>query len=198
MPDKPTNIERKHSATRLLLKLAAAAAIAALCAPVSAIERKHGVVTGTILTIDATARTIAVKTADGTEHTFLFVEHTTVHGTREAATGVEDAFHGLQKGGRVAVHYTAEGGRDTADEVDKIGGDGLKPVKVTIIHVDHAAKTVAVETEDGAKQTYRLTERATEEIGKDVAKGAEKTAKGTLYISEEAGEAVAHVFAARK
>jgi hypothetical protein len=121
MAHNTTNIKRKHSATSLLLKLAAGAGMVALCTPVSAVERRHSVLAGTILRIDAGARTIAVKTAEGGEHTFLFAERTTVHGPREAARGAEDAFHGLEKGGRVAVQYTAEGAKGTV-HISEEGG----------------------------------------------------------------------------
>jgi hypothetical protein len=43
-------------------------------------------------------------------------------------------FHGLKEGSEVAVHYTAKGGRATADEVDHICKDGLKVTEGTISH----------------------------------------------------------------
>jgi len=55
------------------------------------------------------------------------------------------------------AHYTAEGGKETADEVDRIGDDGLRAVKVTATHLDRGAKTVSVKTADGAKETFRVT-----------------------------------------
>ena len=164
--------------------------IAVLCGPIYGIVRKHSVLVGVILDLDAGAKTVAIKTADGAKHTFLFVEHTAVHGTREVGSGTEYALHELEKGSKVVVHYTAVAGRDAADEIDKVGDDGLKVVKVTVKHVDRAAKTVAVETADGAKETYRLTTDAAAEMGK----GAEKTARGTAYITEEVGHKVVHFF----
>ncbi|HTS26438.1 MAG TPA: hypothetical protein VMH81_11235 [Bryobacteraceae bacterium] len=168
--------------------------VAALCGPMSALEPKHGVVVGTVLEMDAASKTVAVKTADGAKHTFLFVEGTTLHGAKDLAQGTGDAFHGLEKGSRVVVHYTAAGGKETADEVDKLGDDGLKAVKVTVKHVDRATKTVAVETEDGSKESYRLTTRAAEEIGKGTGKGAGEAAHGTVYVTDEAGHKVVHFF----
>jgi len=40
-------------------------------------------VEGTVKKVDSTAKTIVVKAADGTEHTFHFVGRTTVHGAEE-------------------------------------------------------------------------------------------------------------------
>jgi hypothetical protein len=76
--------------------------------------------------VDSGTKTVVVKTADGAEHTFHFLGRTIVHGTEATAKGSKDAFHGLKEGSEVAVHYTAKGGRETADEVDHIGKDGLK------------------------------------------------------------------------
>jgi hypothetical protein len=193
MPARGTMLHNKIAA---VLKLGAVViGIATLCAPIHAVERRHGVLVGTIVDVSSAAKTVVVKAADGTEHTLRFAEHTVVHGAKDVARGTVDAFHGMEKGTKVAVHYTAEGAKETADEVDKIGDDGMKAVKVTVTHVDHTAKTVGVTTADGAKETYRTTERAADEIGKDVAKGSEKTAKGTAYVTDEAGHKVVHFFA---
>jgi len=115
------------------------------------VERRHGVLVSTVLDVGSAAKTVVVKTADGTEYTLLFVGHTAVHGSKDVARGTADAFHGLEKGRKVVVHDTAEGGKDTADEVDRIGDDDLRTVK-TATHLDRGAKTVSVKT---AGQTYR-------------------------------------------
>ena len=168
--------------------------ISIVCGPMQAADQDHGVMVGTVDKVDAGAKTVAVKTADGTEHTLAFTGHTVVHGAKDSTRGAEDASHGLENGSKVVVHYTAKGGKETADEVDKIGEDGLKGTKVTVTHVDRAAKTVSVETADGAKDTYKVTDRAADEIGKEVAKGTERTAKGTVYFTEDAGHKVVHFF----
>ena len=178
----------------MLKTIAVLIGIATVCSSIHAIERKHGVLVGVVTDVGAASKTVAVKTSDGAEHTFVFTEHTTVHGAKDVAKGSEDAFKGLEKGTKVAVHYTAEGGKETAEEVDKIGDDGLKAVKVTAVHVGKGAKFVSVETADGAKETMRLSGRASEEVGKEVAKGGKDAAKGTAYVSEEAGDNVVHFF----
>jgi len=155
-----------------------------------AAEPKEGAFRGTITKIDNAAKTAAVKTADGTEHTMHFVGRTTVHGAEKTAAGAQDAFHGLKEGSEVVVHYTAKGGEETAEEVDHVGKDGLHVTEGAISHVDHGGKEVVVKTKDGAEETYRVTERA----GKDLGKGAEKTGKVTVYYTEEGGKKVAHFF----
>lgn len=166
----------------------------ALCWPAVAIERRHGILVGVVLKVDDAAKTIVVKLADGTEHTFHFVKATTVHGAQETAEGAKDAFHGLKEGSEVAVHYTAKGSVETAEEVDHIGKDGLKSTEATVIHIDRGAKTLAVKTADGTEDTYRMTNSAARDAGKDIAAGTEKSAKVTVYYTEEAGHKVAHFF----
>lgn len=151
-------------------------------------------VEGTVKKVDAGTKTMVLKAADGSEHTFHFVGRTAVHGAKETAKGSKDAFHGLKEGSEVAVHYTAKGGRETAQEVDHIGKEGLKIAEGTVSHIDRGAKTIAVKTADGTVETYRMASHATKDAGKDIGKGAEKAGKVTVYYTEEAGHKVAHFF----
>jgi len=78
------------------LRFLAAASLFLL--PAHADEDVVTAVHGTITKVDEASKTILVKTADGTEHTFHFVAKTTVHGAQAAATGAKDSFHGLKEG----------------------------------------------------------------------------------------------------
>ena len=151
-------------------------------------------VEGTVKKVDVGAKTMVVKTADGAEHTFHFVGRTAVHGTEATAKGSKDAFHGLKEGSEVAVHYTAKGGRETAEEVDQIGKDGMKMAEGTVSHIDRAAKTITVKTADGTEETYHMADHAVRDAGKDIGEGAEKSGKVTVYYTEEAGHKVARFF----
>ncbi len=178
----------------MLKRLSVIMLLILMCWPALAVERRHGILVGVVIRLDSAARTAVVKLADGTEHTFHFVKRTAVHGAADTAAGAKDAFHGLKEGTEVAVHYTAKGSEETAEEVDDIGKDGLKATEVTVTHIDRGAKTLAVKTADGADETYRLTDSAARDAGKDVAEGTEKSAKVTVYYTEEAGHKVAHFF----
>ena len=145
-------------------------------------------VDGTVKKIDSGTKTVVVKTADGTEHTFHFLGRTVVHGAQATAKGSKEGFNGLKEGTEVAVHYTAKGGQETAEELDHIGKDGMKVTEGTISHIDRGAKTVAIKTADGAETTYRLADHA----AKDAGKGVEKSGKVTVYYTEEGGHKVAH------
>ena len=76
-------------------------------------------VEGTVKKTDAATKTVVVKSADGTEHTFHVVDRTTVHGAEESGKGAEETFHGLKEGSHVVVHYSAKGSEDTANGVGK-------------------------------------------------------------------------------
>lgn len=149
---------------------------------------------GTITKIDSGAKTITVKTADGTEHSMHFVDRTAVHGADASAKGAEDSWHGLKEGSEVVAHYTTRGSEDTAVEVDKVGKDGLKATDGTVKEIDKGGKKLVVKTADGTEETFRLTGHASEDAGKDIAKGTEKGSKVTVYYTEDAGKKVAHFF----
>jgi hypothetical protein len=161
--------------------------VATLLAPFSFAVEAVTAVHGTISKIDSGAKTIVVKTADGTEHTFRFIAKTTVHGTE---VGAKDTFHGLKEGSEVVAHYTEKGSDKTAVEVDKVGRDGLKRVDGTISDIDRGGKKLVVKSVDGSEQTFKLADHAASETGK----GAEKSAKVTVYYAEDAGKKVAHFF----
>ena len=149
---------------------------------------------GTITKLDRAAKTVVVKTADGSEHTLHFVGKTTVRGADLAAKGAKESFHGLKEGTEVVAHYTKKGGKDTAIELDRVGKDGLKGTEGTISHIDRGGKKIAVKTADGTEETFKLSDHAVQDAGKDIGKGSEKGTKVIVYSSEDAGKKVAHFF----
>jgi hypothetical protein len=158
-----------------------------LCMAVEPITAVHGTVTK----VDSTAKTIVVKTADGTEHTLHWVGKTTVHGTE---AGAKDTFKGVKEGSEVVAHYTTKGAEKTAMEVDNVGKDGLKATEGTVSAIDRGSKTIAVKTADGSVETFKMADHATVDAGKDIGKGTEKAAKVTVYYTEVSGKKVAHFF----
>jgi hypothetical protein len=146
-------------------------------------------VDGTVEKVDSTTKTVVVKAADGTEHTFHYVGDVTVHGAKDATRGT---VNGVKEGSKVAVHYTVDGTKETAHEFDNIGDDGLKATEGTVTHVDRGAKTISVKTADGSVDTFHFTEHAAKDTSEDIGKGTEKTAKVTVYYTERAGVKTAH------
>ena len=159
-----------------------------------AAKPKTGFLEGTVQKVDTAGKTVAVKVADGSVHTFHFVTRTSVVGAQDVAAGSKDSFHGLKEGSVVAVHYTSKGSEDTAEEVDNLGKDGLRSAEGAVTHIDRNAKTIAVKTANGTEETYRLTDGAAKDASKDVAQGTEKAAKVTVYYTEESGKKIAHFF----
>ncbi len=153
------------------------------------------VVTGTIEKVDAGAKTIAVKTADGTVETVKFTEKTTVHGLKDVAKGADLAG---KEGGHVIVHVTGEGADKTAHSVEWFGHKTVHTTEGTVEDVSKGTKTVAVKTADGTKEAFVVSEHATVDTGKAVGRysalGAKKGEHVTVYFTEEAGKKIAHVF----
>ena len=62
---------------------------------------------GTITVLDRSGKTIAIKTASGTEETFVLTGNAAEDGGADIAKGTE-------KSAKVTIHYTEEGGRKIA------------------------------------------------------------------------------------
>jgi hypothetical protein len=178
---------------RVVTAAAAVLGLFMLTGVLKAIESTASV-EGKVTKIDHAAKTVAVKTADGTEHTMHLVDRTVVHGGKETYKGAEGAGRGLQEGSQVVVHYTKQGADETAEEIDHVGKDGLKTSEGTITKFDRGARTMTIKSADGTEETYRLTEHASEDAGKDTADAAKKSAHATVYYSEDAGHKVVHFF----
>lgn len=176
---------------RLILALAALFVFAASLAA----QSSTNVITGTLDKVDSGAKTIAVKTADGTVETVKFTEKTTVHGLKDAAKGADLAG---KEGGHVVVHTVGEGADKTAHSVAWFGTKTVHATEGTVEDVGEGTKTVAVKTADGTKETFVVADHATVDTGKGVARYSEQGAKKgehvTVYYTEEAGKKVAHVF----
>jgi hypothetical protein len=158
-------------------------------------EASTNVITGTIEKVDSGAKTVAVKTADGTVETVKFTEQTTVHGLKDAGKGADLAG---KEGGHVIVHTVGEGADKTAHSVEWVGDKTVHTTEGTVEDVGKGSKTVAVKTADGTKETFVVADHATVDTGKDVARysarGAKKGEHVTVYYTEEAGKKIAHVF----
>ena len=153
------------------------------------------VLTGIIEKVDSAAKTIAVKTADGTVQTVKFTDTTTVHGLKDAAKGADLVG---KEGGHVIVHTTGEGADKTAHSVHWLGDETVHTTEGTVDEVGAGSKTVAVKTADGTKETFEVADHATVDTGKNIARysaqGAKKGEHVTVYYTEQAGKKIAHVF----
>lgn len=169
--------------------------VAAWCFALAPAAGATDVVTGTVEKVDSAAKTIAVKTADGTVHTFKYTEKTTVHGLKDVGKAGDLAG---KEGGHVIVHTTGEGAEKTAHAVEWTGDKTVHLTEGTVEDTGKDTKVVAVKAADGTKETFEVADHATVDTGKDVVKysdrGAKKGEHVTVYYTEEAGKKVAHVF----
>ena len=159
-------------------------------------------VAGAVTTVDKTAKTIAIKTADGTEEVFKYTENTSVRGAKDAAhatkKGALDTYFAGKEGTHVIVRYTVKGADKTANAVDDFGKDAFKVAHGTVTHVDKDAHTVAIKTDDGAEATYHFSKEAAVDTEHGVVKGTEYAAKEgdkvVVHYSEDAGKKIVHFF----
>jgi len=79
-------------------------------------------VSGFVKHVDHDAKTMVVKTTDGTEHTMKWTADTVWEGTKDAGKDIKD-------GTKVSVKYTEKGGEKTAVGVKDISKDAAKAVK---------------------------------------------------------------------
>jgi hypothetical protein len=153
-------------------------------------------VEASVTKVDAAAKTVTVKTADGTEHTFHVVGRTVIHGSEATGDAAKGSLHGLTEGGNVIVHYSKKGSEETAEEIDRVGEGGLKETKGTISKLDRGGKKMVVKGDDGVEHTYDLSEHAARDAGKDIGEGSEKATKVTVYYTEKGSKKIAHFFKA--
>ena len=167
--------------------------VIALCvmAVSQAAHATTGVITGTLEKVDSGAKTVAVKSSDGTVKTVKFTSNTSVRGLKDAGKASELAG---KEGGHVIVYTSGK----TANSVTWLGDKTVHATKGTVEDVGKGSKTVAVKTADGTKETFEVADHATVDTGKGVARysarGAKKGEHVTVYYTEEAGKKIAHGF----
>ena len=185
----------RSSSFQIQLRVIIVILAACFAVAVARAQNPTHILTGTIEKVDAAAKTIAVKTADGTVETVKFTEKTTVHGLKDAAKGADLAG---KEGGHVIVHATGEGAEKTAHSVVWVGDKTVHTTEGTVDDVGTGTKTVAVKTADGTKEAFEVAGHATVDTGKTVGRysalGAKKGEHVTVYYTEEAGKKIAHVF----
>src|SRR5436189_1272765 len=143
-------------------------------------QASTNVITGTVEKVDAGAKTIAVKTADGTVETAKFTEKTVVHGLKDGAKGADLVG---KEGGHVIVHSTAEGAEKTAHSVEWFGEKTVHTTEGTVEDVGKGTKVVAVKTADGTKEAFEVSGHATVHTGKAVGRYSAIGAKKGEHVT---------------
>src|SRR5271156_438006 len=179
-----------HFGTRVIIALAVLALVFG-----AKTARASNVISGSVEKIDATAKTISVKTADGTVHVVKYSGKATVSGLKGVAHGAD--LTGKETG-HIIVHTVGTGADETAHSVVWLGDKTVKTTDGIVEDTGKGVKTVSIKTADGTKETFVVADHATIDTGKDIGKysvvGAKKGEHVTVYYTEDAGKKVAHVF----
>lgn len=103
-----------------------------------------------------------------------------------APEGGEDILAGMKAGTAVTIHTTTAGETAAAEDVERLDAEGVKPIEGVVTTVNRRERTISVKLADNQRRTFRLSNRAADEVDTDVA----STAKVILYVKDEAGERV--------
>jgi hypothetical protein len=167
----------------------------ALVMAMSALAQEHAT-EGVITHVDSGAKTVAVKTADGTEDVFKYSGNTAVHAAKGTKTGAADTYLAGKEGSHVVVRYTEKGSDKTAVAIDDVGKGTTKVGEGVVTGVDKAGRTVTVKTAQGSQEVYHVGKDAIVDTGHGVISGTEFAAKKgekvSVHYTEEAGRKIAH------
>jgi hypothetical protein len=100
---------------------------------------------------------------------------------------------GLKTGTAVVVHNTTAGENLTADEIDRLDGEGMKRIEGVITAVNRSDRTISIRLADGTRQTLRLSDGAAGGVDKAI-DGAGGDARVIVLVKDEAGERVVLYF----
>jgi hypothetical protein len=137
------------------------------------------------------ANVIVVTTVDGMEHVYHFAKNLVVHGGKDAGT---DALEGLREGNTVVVHYTVSGNQEIAQEIDRLGDEGLEITEGKVTRIDRKRKEITIKFDNGSTETLRMTDRASAESLDTLDQAGADGTKIIVYYADEAGRKVAHHF----
>jgi len=144
---------------------------------------------GTMQKFYRAANVIVVKTIDGVEHAFSFTKSLIVHGAREG----EDPLAGLLEGRPVVVHYTVQGTRLSAQEIDRVGADDATITEGRVVEVNRKRRQITIRFDNGTSETLRLSERAAADSSTGIAEPGIDVQVKVLVVDED-GQRVVHYF----
>jgi hypothetical protein len=144
---------------------------------------------GTVESISPKGDTMTVKGGDGLTQIFRLTSKLFVHDNKPAP---DDALSDLHRGMAVVVHYRAEGLSRTAEEVDRLDGQGLQVTEGRVVSIDRGRGEIKVRLEGDRTETLKLSTRAVLSSGRNL--DAAKDAPVVVYYSDEKGERVVHYF----
>ena len=156
--------------------------------------------TGVLVRVDSSAKTLTVKTDDGAEHAFHYTVQTAVHDSQLAANEVKvnaiGSYLVSKEGTQVVVRYTAKGSDKAATSVTDYGKEGFKVAEGTIDKADNATRTLTIKTADGTRKSFDVSKDAVVESDHrtvDTAKWSYKQGdKIRVHYVNTTGKDIAH------
>lgn len=97
------------------------------------------------------------------------------------------ALAGMKPGTAVVIHTTTAGENPTAEEIDRLDAEGVKPMEGVVTAVNRGDRTISIRLADGTRRMLRLSTHAADDV--DTA-DIDATAKVILYVKDVAGERV--------
>jgi hypothetical protein len=146
---------------------------------------------GTMKKLYRGVNVIIVTTMDGVEHAYHFTKDLVVHGGK--TPGV-DALEGLREGSTVVIHYTAGRGGPLAQEVDRVGDEGLYVAEGRVTRLERGRKQISIAYDNGAADVFELTDRAASEALNEDARTAVGPDRVVIYYRDENGRKIVHFF----
>jgi hypothetical protein len=103
-----------------------------------------------------------------------------------APEGGEEILAGMKPGTAVVIHTTTAGENATAEEINRLDAEGVKPMEGVVTAVNHSDRTISIRLADGTRRMLRLSAHAADEVDTDI----DATATVVLYVQDVAGERV--------
>ena len=96
------------------------------------------------------------------------------------------ALAGMKTGTAVIIHTTTAGENPTAEAIDRLDAEGVKPMEGVVTAVNSRDRTISIRLADSTRRILRLSAHAADEVDTNI----DATAKVILYVKDVAGERV--------
>jgi hypothetical protein len=106
--------------------------------------------------------------------------------------GGEDTLAGMTTGTAVLIRTTTGGENTTAEEIEGLDDEGVKPMEGVVTAVNRRDRTISIRLADGTRRMLRLSNRVVDEVDAAIDRAGDGTARVILFVKDEAGERVVH------
>jgi hypothetical protein len=104
--------------------------------------------------------------------------------------GGEDTLAGMKAGTAVVIHATTASETVAPEDIERLDAEGVKPIEGVVTAVNRRERTISIKLADNQRRTFRLSDRAADEVDTDVDRAGDGAGKVILYVKDEAGDRV--------